>query len=175
MFLFVFTEEQSNFEAVYEKYKRLMLKKAVEILRDHALAEDAVSEAMLRVYKNMHKISELSSPQTAAFVVTVVKNVALTMLSRQKSESEIQDYIPSNENIEAEILDNIAAEEIMAVVDGIGEEYKSVFILKYAYGMNHREIARTLGLTENNVTVRLHRARSKISKELKERGIACVE
>ena len=81
--LFVFNENedkrQEKFEKIYLQYGRLMYSKAMQILNDHSLSEDAVSEAFIRIYKNLHKLEDkVPSPQTASFVVTVVKNVALS-------------------------------------------------------------------------------------------------
>ena len=43
VFLFAAEWEQKKFEYVFNRYRRLMLHKAYEILRDYALAEDAAS------------------------------------------------------------------------------------------------------------------------------------
>ena len=49
-------EEKDAFEYIYTRYKNLMLQKAYAILHDRMLAEDAVSEAFIRIYKNsFHK------------------------------------------------------------------------------------------------------------------------
>jgi RNA polymerase sigma-70 factor (ECF subfamily) len=56
----------------------------------------------------------------------------------------------------------------MKLVDRLKEEQRAVFLLKYAHDMSHRDIAKTLGITENNVTVRLHRAKAKLLSWAKE-------
>ena len=73
-----------KFDFVYERYKKLMLSKAYDILHDYDLAQDAVSEAFIRVYKNRHKLDDLESGRTAAFLVMIVKNVSITMYNKQK-------------------------------------------------------------------------------------------
>jgi RNA polymerase sigma-70 factor (ECF subfamily) len=172
LFLFVADADRDKFEFLFHKYKNLMLYKAYDILKDYSLAEDAVSEAFLRVFKNLHKIDDPASPKSAAFVVTVVRNTALTMLSREKGfpQEEVAEDYSDPLDLEGDALSRLASDQILKLVDGLGEDLKSVFLLKYAYDLSHKEIGKTLGITENNVTVRLHRAKKKLAVLLREEG-----
>lgn len=170
---FAFDNDKDKFEYLYEKYKRLLYKKALEIVKDHALAEDAVAESYMRVYKNIGKIGDPNSPQAVSYLIIIAKNVAINIYNRQKRQIPV-DISESNEadtfNLEEEILIKDAAARAMALVGSLKEELRSVFLLKYAYDMNTREIATQLGISENNVTVRLHRAKAKLAKITKGGG-----
>ena len=177
LFAFDTETERDAFACLYSRYKNLMLHKAYEILRDYALAEDAVSEAFIRVYKNMRKIEDPASPRSAAFLVTITKNVALTMLRKANrvTFAPYEDFMAEEADpfdLEREALAKISAEEIYAIVAQLPEEQKNVFLLRFAYDMPLREIGKTLGLTENNVAVRLHRAKKKLSELLTKGGYA---
>lgn len=76
--------EGEAFEYIYTHYKGLMLQKAYGILRDPMLAEDAVSEAFIRIFKNMRKIEDPASNRCLAFVATITRNTALTMLHKER-------------------------------------------------------------------------------------------
>lgn len=176
IFVFALEEQRDKFEVLYQSYKRLMLYKAHQVLGDHMLAEDAVSEAFIRIYKNIDKIEDPYSGSAAAFAVTVVRNVALTMLQREKSkgsrafellENDRQEEGPSLEN---KVLGDISRGEILRLVDTLNDELRSVFLLKFAHDLSHKEIGRLLCITENNVTVRLHRAKKKIAAMLQKEG-----
>ncbi|MCL1877462.1 MAG: RNA polymerase sigma factor [Defluviitaleaceae bacterium] len=163
--------EQNTFEFVYEKYKRLMWRKAFDILKDYALAEDAVSEAFIRVYRNFHRIEDPSSPQTAAFLVTIVKNTAINIyhvrnkvLPTDFAEFEQADSF----NMEEDVAMRDEAERASALIDRLGESERSVFLLKYAQDLAHKDIGKILGISENNVNVRLHRAKKKLAEFAKE-------
>lgn len=149
-----------------------MLHKAYQILQDYQLAEDAASEAFIRIYKNIHKIGDPADNRSIAFVVTIVKNVALTMLKQEKSRAleEIDEQMESGFNVEEHTIAQISYEDIRRMLDSLGEEMRSVFLLQYSYGMSHKEIGQVLGISENNVTVRLHRARKKLAALLTEGG-----
>lgn len=164
--------EKDKFEQIYNKYKRLMLYKAYGILKDSMLAEDAVSEAFIRIYKNLEKIEDTEAKQTVAFVMTIVRNTAINLLNKQK-KNVMLDFDAQQEDsfdLEQHVLGKITAEQVTILVERLGDEMRDVFILKYAYDLPHKEIAGLLSITENHVTVRLHRARKRMAKLLVEGG-----
>ena len=179
MFIFIMVipeSEEDAFLRLYEKYKRLMLRKAAAILGGNVmLAEDAVSEAFIRIYKNMDKIDNPDSGRCAAFIFTIVKNTALTIrkheISPFNTDPESISEQPDEFDLEEQMLSKLSYERLLAILDNIGEELREVFLLKYGYDLSHKEIGKILGITENNVTVRLHRSRVKISKILIKEGI----
>ena len=181
VFAFSDANEASKFEYMYRKYKRLLYYKAWEILHDEMAAEDALSETMIRVYRNMDKIGDPDSPQSAAFLKTIVRNVSLTLLKKRSHAPslmpETDDDEPENEladtfDLEALVLDGMSEESLCLIVERLDEESRNIFVLKYAYDLSHREIASQLGLTENNVTVRLHRTKKKLAAMLEEGNAA---
>lgn len=175
IFSFSTTEERDKFEYIYAHYKNLMLHKAYGVLKDYMLAEDAVSEALIRIYKNLHKIEDPTSNQSIAFVVTIAKNAALTMLSKEKKQAAepIDEAQQDSFDLEGYMLAELSSEKIYGILSQIGEELRSVFVLKYARDLPHKEIGQLLGISENNVTVRLHRAKKKLAQILVKEGYAC--
>lgn len=174
VFAFASEQERDKFEFLYSKYKNLLLRKAYDILKDRMLAEDAVSEAYMRVYKNLDKIDDPTSNRSIAFLVTIAKNAALTILSGEakKAADPIEDDLADSYSLEAEVLSEISTDGILALMEQLSEELRGVFLLKYAYDLPHKEIGRLLGITENNVTVRLFRAKKKLSELLVKEGYA---
>ena len=163
--------EKNTFDYLYEKYKKLLWRKAYDILKDYALAEDAVSEAFIRVYKHFHRLEDPDSSRTAAFLVTVVKNVAINLYHKRNRSlpTDFEEFEQaSNFNLEEIVLEKDAATQAVKLVDKLSEELRAVFLLKYANDLPHKEIGDILGITENNVTVRLHRAKKKLADLAKE-------
>jgi len=168
---FASERDKNKFEYIYEKYKRLLWVKANDILKDHALAEDAVSEAFMRAYKHLQKIEDPDSNRSVSYLVTIVKNIAINLYHREKRTTsiDIAGYNEADEfDLEKLIESNDEAAHALKLVGRLKEEQRAVFLLKYAHDMSHREIAGALGITENNVTVRLHRAKAKLLKWAKE-------
>ena len=169
-------EEQDKFEALYSKYKNLLFHKALQILHDHMLAEDAVSEAYIRVYRNLEKIEDIDSPRCVAFLVTIVRNTALTILNRNRSAmlEDMDEMLPDDVNIEETVLSRLSQNQIVEYIGRLDEELRNIFLMKYAYDLPSREIAEQMGTSENNINVRLHRARKKLVEILREEGYVRV-
>jgi RNA polymerase sigma-70 factor (ECF subfamily) len=170
LFVFATEQERDKFEYIFRKYNRLMLHKAYGILQDYHLAEDATSEAFIRIHKNMHKIDDPTDKKSIAFIITIVKNVSLTMLKKERSYNteEYDEELQDDFNLEESTISQLSSEFIYQTVDKLGEEMKAVFLLRYVSELSHKEIARILGISENNVTVRLHRAKKKLAELLSE-------
>lgn len=174
--LFILTsEEEDAFAYLYSHYKGLMLQKAHAILHDRMLAEDAVSEAFLRIYRNRHKLDDPASNRSLSFVMTIVRNTALTIYSRERrqpvslpDEEEERDSF----DLEGYVLSEISSEKILALIGGLPEELRSVFLLKYAHDMPYKQIAQLLGIRENTAAVRLHRAKKQLMAALIKEGYA---
>lgn len=169
---FATESDRDKFEYLYAKYKNLMFYKAWEILKDHMLAEDAVSEAYLRVYKNLHKIDDPASNRSISFIVTIVRNTALTLLKQARPgavESYEEDQ-PDTFDLEQTVFAQVSEQRIYEILNGMDEVSRNVFLLKYAHDFSHKEIAAQLGMTENNITVKLHRVKKKLADMLVKEG-----
>jgi RNA polymerase sigma-70 factor (ECF subfamily) len=176
LLLFESISDKDKFEYLYNRHKRLMLYKAYEILHDYQLAEDAASEAFLRIYKNLHKVDLEDMARTTSFAVTIVKNVALTMLQKQKrmaTEPELFDEdMPDPADIENDTIAKLQSEALLRVVDSLGADLRDVFLLRYAHGYSNKEIGELVKIPEKHVAVRLFRAKKKLSELLRKEGYA---
>jgi len=176
-FIFIIEGDNDKFEFLYARWKTLMLNKAYGILRDYGLAQDAVSEAFIRVYKNLRKIDDMESGKTAAFLIMIVKNVSLTMLNKQSRSVvvDIAEYDRTDErNMEDGVISDYSAQEMLKLIDTLKDELKTPFLLRYAYNYSIKEIGKLLNLSENNVAVRVHRARGRLMDMMKKEGYAEV-
>ena len=167
--------EKSKFDYIYNKYKKLLLYKASGILNDYSLAEDAVSEAFLRVYKNLHKIDDPDSGRTVSFLNVIVRNTAINILNQNRnmysSDADIyENDWESDFNVEEQVISETVTEGMLKVVDKLKDELKDCFLLMYAHNLSYKEIGKILNISEANVTVRIHRAKKKIIELLKEEG-----
>jgi len=174
LFSIIFVEvDNDKFEYVYNRWKKLLLSKAFGILRDYYLAQDAVSEAFIRIYKNLHKLDDLESGKTAAFMVMIVKNVSITILNKRNRTPDTYMTEPDEQdafNLEESVISDITSQNITAVIDGLKEELRTPFLLQYGYGFSLKEIGKILKISENNAAVRIHRAKAKLAVMLAKGG-----
>ena len=158
-------------EQLYKEYYPLMFRIAFNILRDQGLAEDAIHEAFLKLSKNNYKLDKVRYNKTAAFMVIIVRNIALTMYKYNKKEfiQRLEDNHmatdPSPSPLDL-IITNINVEKIKETINTMNPNYAEILILKYHYECSNKQIAELLSISEENVRVRLHRARKKLAAKL---------
>ena len=83
-------EDRDLFEAIYTKYRYLMLHVANKVLLNHHDAEDAVHEAFISVIKNIKKFSDVASPKTRLLIVLIVERKAIDILRKRQKENVLE-------------------------------------------------------------------------------------
>lgn len=157
-------------EELYVKYRQLMFYVANEILDDVQLAEDAVQEAFIRIAKNMHKINCSNPGSTKAFLITVVRNVALSMLKKENHYydfSEYQDLIVDKQEVEKDVLDRLEVKSYISAIRKLPEKYRDILYLHCVQEYTISEISKLLQLSQEVVKKRIQRGRKKILKDIK--------
>lgn len=84
--------DKEDFRALYRRYHGVMERTALAILQNPRDAEEAVQEAFIRVIENFSKIYEIPCKNLGAWLVTIVRNEAITMLRRRR------DHLPLDED-----------------------------------------------------------------------------
>ncbi|NLZ92852.1 MAG: sigma-70 family RNA polymerase sigma factor [Firmicutes bacterium] len=166
-------------EELYSQYRHLMYHVAYGILKDHNLAEDAVHAAFLKLAENNYQIDEIICNKTRAFMVIVVRSTAFNLYSRNNKhkdvyflEDQIVEAVDNNPTPLELIVTSESVDMIKNTLQTMSPKYTNVLTLKYFYCYTNKEIANLLLISEENVRVRLHRARKILAARLVKRGIS---
>ena len=164
-------EDKSRFEELYLTYRQDMYKTAFAILRSPQSAEDAVHEAFMIVIGKLNKISEINCPQTRAYLIIIVKNLALKMYNESKKviiENIDETEISDGTDLEADIVSKLSAEELKELLLKLPEQYYQVLFLEMYIELSISETAESLGISYDNAKKRLQRAKRCFVKMIKE-------
>jgi RNA polymerase sigma-70 factor, ECF subfamily len=185
----------SAFERLVREHGPRMLATARRLLRCEQDAADAVQDALLSVYRNVHTFTGGSSFSTWLHRVTV--NAALMRLrTRRRFEREQglpDELLPQFDSHgrharpvarwnDASIGDDAcslaAAGElrahVRACIDLLPDSYRTVLLLRDIDGMDTEAAAEVLDCTPGNVKTRLHRARQALRSLLEPAMAAAV-
>ena len=168
--------DEAAFEDLVRTNYRLLLFAARRILGNDEDAEDAVQEAFLLAYRSLHSFRGQSRLST--WLYRILTNTALMQLRRRKRRREVsRDELPPNSfaepqapPVEEELERRDLLESIRRTIPELPESYRSVLVMRELCEHTTKSTARMLGLTENAVKIRLHRAR----KALQERVAAAA-
>jgi len=166
--------DQTKFARLYREHRMAMLWTARKILGDSALAEDAVHDAFLRVIDHLENISPENCNSTRSFLVIIVRHIAIDYLrDRYKlAELPLDDFeeIPQESAFDPEqiLIGKETSQRMQDALTKINPQYSDMLALRLVYEMSYKEIAQLTNLTEENVKIRIHRARMQIARLLKE-------
>jgi len=171
--------EKELFHDLIRPYERMLYLTAFSIVKNEADAEECAQDAVVNAYRNLARFRGDSKFST--WLVTIVVNEArqkLRKAKRSKEESldeplegEDKEYTPAPltdwREIPSEALERKELRETLrkAVAD-LPDIYRQVFTLRDLEEMNVAETAAALGVNENIVKVRLHRARIMLQRTL---------
>ncbi len=169
-------EDRNKASEIYRRYGRMMLYIARSILSDQSHAEDAVSEAFIKIIDNLEKIIMNDCYKTKGFVVIVVRHTALNMLKQQKRDKTVRfedymDYSDSEEPVFDDVSIREARAKIADAIAGLHKNYADILYLKFEMDYTHDEISKILGISPENARVRLGRARQALKAQLKKEAV----
>ncbi len=81
--------DRDKFEEIYQNYKGLIYHISMSILHNNSLAEETMQDSFFKIAKNISKISVPVCNKTAAFIVIVTRNTAITNLQKEHQAEKI--------------------------------------------------------------------------------------
>lgn len=131
-------------------------------------AEDLVQEAFVRLWNSMSEGKDIDNPK--AFLYQITRNLIIDFYRKKKAVSlenmSEQGFEPSSNDHE-QIEHSSEIRIMLKVVEELDEKYRDIVYMKLVEDMDIGEIAKSLKITTNNATVRLHRG-MKYLKEILE-------
>jgi RNA polymerase sigma-70 factor (ECF subfamily) len=171
--------EIALFEIVMRRYNQRLYRIIRSILGTDSDVEDVLQEAYLKAYGHLDQFEGRSSFATWLTKIAVYEAMACARRGRRfqplavatgddgSRVVELRSSLPSPEQ-------NAAQHELMRLieeaVDHLPDSFREVFVMREIEQMNQAETAECLGLKEETVKTRLHRARGHIESYLLKRA-----
>lgn len=159
--------ERSEFEKLYNEYKNEAYYIAYKILDDSALAEDAVADGFLSLAGNFRTFSALDADKKHGYIIVTIRNSARMILRKNRHHRDDLEYIDEQYTPDEDInrYDRLWIKEC---VSRLCREDAQILYLKYALELDHKQIARLLGISQTASRKRLQKARQRLAEKLKE-------
>jgi len=162
-------QKKDFFEKVYKEIFPLVIKVSYHITKDMDAAQDVCQEAFIKLY---NRADGFPGVEDAKFwLIRVVKNLSFNYLEHEKVKIRAFDKIKhlpsfSDDTGEKQLLKKDAVEKVNIALEQLPENLKAPLVLREFGGMNYKEIAASLGISESNVKIRIFRAREALGKLL---------
>ncbi|MCM1062426.1 MAG: sigma-70 family RNA polymerase sigma factor [Eubacterium sp.] len=158
-----------------EAHRQTMYSIALNILHNTHDAEDAVQNAFLWIINNLEKISSIPCNERIFYLANMTEHISINILNKKKKhpleDIEIHEEINSDNSVEKAFFENITIEEIKQAIRTMSVTDRLILRLFLFEERSCKEIAEIAGISEENARVKVHRARKRLAKLLKERGI----
>ncbi len=153
-------------KALVNRYSGLLYSVSLRYIGDETRAKDVLQDSFIRIFKYINKFdSDKGSLQS--WMRKIVINTALKTISKKSLESStISIDINDKVSVQPDILDKMAADELLKLVMTLPEGYRQVFNLSVIEGFNHREIASMLNIKEVSSRSNLSRAKQLLRTKL---------
>ncbi|MCZ7643834.1 MAG: sigma-70 family RNA polymerase sigma factor [Planctomycetota bacterium] len=176
------TQDAGAFEALVERFQALVSLVAYRQLgrRDHV--EDVAQEAFVKAFLHL---SELDDPaRFKPWLLRITANIALDHLRRRKHEGVSLDDTGAFTAAETAASQNPKGREelkeageqaqtgelrdrIVEAIYSLPEEYQAPAAMRYLEEIPYKEISRRMGLREETLRKRIHRANQMLRRKLK--------
>lgn len=165
--------DTNAFAILVDRYKDLVYTLAIRMLKNKEEAEEVSQDTFIKTYKSLNKFKGNSKFST--WIYRVAYNTCLDRLKKNKRQQNtvtIDEYTEHQVKTIDNALDKIETQEkeqaIKNCLELLPSEESFLLTLYYFEEQSLDEIAKVVGLTANNVKVKLFRSRKKLATILKQ-------
>ncbi|WP_394762735.1 RNA polymerase sigma factor [Phenylobacterium sp.] len=131
---------------------------ALRILRDHGLAQDAVQEGFLKIWRNAHRF-DAAKGTASTWVAVIVRRVALDR------QPKVTAQLPPD--LEAPRVDlDYVHPRLKECLEELPQLHRNAVVLMYVYGLSHSELATALGAPLGTVKSWVRRGSAALKEKL---------
>jgi len=153
-----------SYQQFYEEHKNRLFSYLLYMCGDYETSRDIMQESFTRHFQH-YRDRALSSP---ALLFTIARNALIDHHRPWKKHATLElDQVPAEitNDTEQKFLIREQYRRVKEAVDTLPESEREILSLAVG-GLAYKEIAFILGLSEANIKVKIHRARTKLREML---------
>ena len=173
-----FERSEQGIRELDMKYGKICHNLSYNIVNSRRDAEECVNDAYLGAW---NAIPPVHPNPLLSYIVKIVRNISLKTYWRKEAAKRSGHYTVALEEIEGCIADQKTVEDeiearelariIEAFLDTLTAKERVIFMRRYAYADTYADIAKRVGISEKNVSVRLTLICQKMKQYLIEREV----
>ncbi|MDE5584334.1 MAG: sigma-70 family RNA polymerase sigma factor [Ruminococcus sp.] len=164
------SEESEKLERLYEIYEQPMYRIAFAVLHRSDLAEDAVSDAFMRIIGRLKKLNAPESEKTKAYIVKVIRSTSINIYRKNKRiivrerpvDDEVMQIPDSVQNVEEEVDSRMDRQNRRNLFNRLNETDRSIIAMRYGNGLSWKEVAQRTSISESTARKRFERAKKSL-------------
>jgi RNA polymerase sigma-70 factor (ECF subfamily) len=167
--------DRDAFNAIMILYRERIVRLAYHMAGNREEAQDLCQETFIKAFRALGSFD--ARRPFSPWLYRIAHNVTLDHIRRRKARPALVESDPefpfeermdqTAENPQRTLLSKETQKEMMAAIQSLPENYRSVVVFRYLEDLSYAEIAAALNLTEANVMMRMSRARRMLKDKLK--------
>jgi RNA polymerase sigma-70 factor, ECF subfamily len=162
------------FTALYKAHLRDVYSYSYYRVGNHHDAEDLTEQTFLQAYRHFERAQRESQGRPLRpWLIRIAHNLAANYYRdrsrRPQTSIDDADLLSTPHTTEALVEDREDLNRILECVQELPDDRREALIMRFALGMDNREIARALGRTDGATKVLLHRAIRQLEELVKAR------
>jgi RNA polymerase sigma-70 factor (ECF subfamily) len=162
-----------DFSALYKAHLRDVFSYAYYRVGNHHDAEDLTEQTFLQAYRHFERAQRESQGRPLRpWLIRIAHNLAANYYRdrSRRPQTAIDDAAPlaAAHTTEGLVEDRDDLKRILECVQRLPDDRREALIMRFALGMDNREIARALGRTDGATKVLLHRAIRQLEELVKD-------
>jgi RNA polymerase sigma-70 factor (ECF subfamily) len=164
-----------DFSDLYRAHGRDVYSYAYYRCGNHHDAEDLTEQTFLQAYRHFERAqAESNGRPLRPWLIRIAHNLAANYYRdrSRRPQTQLEDAaVLSDPHETADLVEG--REELQAVLEGVAalaDDRREALIMRFALGMDNKEIARALGRSEGATKVLLHRAIKQLEQRLGQGG-----
>lgn len=154
---------------LFDRYAGRMMAVCVRYAMSYEDAQDILQEGFIKVFEKLNQYSGKGA--LGAWVRMIMVNTALIHLRKNK-KLLLNDELSDSAEFEHQnfsVLEQMAADEIVELVNALPTGYRTVFNLYTIEGYAHKEIAAMLEISESTSKTQYFKAKAQLKKAIHSR------
>ena len=169
----VASSDEDALAALYDRFGRIAYGLALRILRDPALAQDAVQEAFLGVWRNADRfLAERAKAST--WILTLVHRRAVDLVRREERRraDPLDDVAPpTGEATDEEAWLRAQRQVVQEALRKLPDDQREAIELAYYGGFTQSELAERLGVPLGTIKSRMFTGLKRLRELLAQAGL----
>jgi RNA polymerase sigma-70 factor (ECF subfamily) len=162
-----------DFTELYRTHLRDVYSYAYYRIGNHHDAEDLTEQTFLQAYRHFERaLREANGRPLRPWLIRIAHNLAANYYRdrSRRPQTQLDDaaILSAPHPTEEVVEEREEVQEVLAGVSGLPDDRREALIMRFALGMDNREIARALGRSEGATKVLIHRAIKQLEEGLKE-------
>lgn len=152
----------TTFSGLFQAYSRDVYRFALFLSGDHDVAEDIASETFVRVW---HARERLDLTTVKAYLLAIARNLYLDQRRRAVRQTALEgDHVDPRPGPDQLASSRGELQTVLAELQTLPEIDRAAVLLRAEEGLSYDEIGALLGLTPIAARVKVHRARTKLTR-----------